>query len=152
MNHTKPKHTKTITNMNTSFILDVLENYIMALDWPYIFTLIILCYGFNHVAVRRRLFSTTGKKLRTRYRVLLVGLAYGMLVFFIRGGQAWQLEGLLQSFIFTLVFYQMIVQGFVYWLSRHGLPKDIARHILGEEDFQKYYPEQEQGHDAGSEK
>lgn len=120
-----------------SFIISNIQRYVSSLDWSYILTFIILCYGINHYKVRDNLQKSTGTQMRTRYRVILVGLVYGAAVFFLRGYSLSHIENLFQSFIFALVFHKFIVEALVYWLAKHGLPESIGKHILSETQLKK---------------
>lgn len=123
-----------------SFIISNIQDYISSLDWSYILTFIILCYGINHYKVRGSLQKSTGTQTRTRYRVILVGLVYGTAVFYLRGYALSQIENLFQSFIFALVFHKFIVEALVYWMAKHGLPESISKHILSETQIKKLNP------------
>lgn len=118
-----------------SQIISSIENYISGLDWSYIITFIIICYGINHYKIKEGITSATGKQTRTRYRVVLIGLVYGIILFFIRGYKLSQVETLLQSFIFALVFHKLVIEALVYWLAKKGLPESISKHLLDEEQL-----------------
>lgn len=114
-----------------------MKNYMAALDWQYIITFIIICYGINHYKVKEGLQKTTGTQTRTRYRVIIIGAVYGVALYFLRGYQLQQIENLFQSFIFALVFHKFIVEALLYWLVKHGLPQSISKHLLSEEQLKK---------------
>lgn len=120
-----------------SIILNSIQNYILQLDWPYIFTFIILCYGINHYKAKDGIQKATGMLTRTRYRVILVGLIYGIVIYFLRGYTLGHVENLFQSLVFALVFHKLIVEALIYWLAKHGLPQSVSKHLLSEEQLQK---------------
>ena len=120
-----------------SLIISNIQNYVVSLDWSYIITFIILCYGINNYKVKKGLQKVTGTQTRTRYRVILVGLIYGVALYFLRSYTIQHIENLLQSFIFALVFHQLILESIIYWLAKHGLPESIAKHLLTEEQLEK---------------
>lgn len=91
-------------------ILKHLVHYLTSLDWAYIFTFIIIAFGLNQKPVTDWLADFTGIKIKTRYRVLIVGLIYGIIVYFIRDTMLHKLEMLLQSFVFALVFHKLILE------------------------------------------
>ena len=47
-------------------IIAQIKTYMTALDWQYIITFIIICYGINHYKVREELQKVTGTCIRTR--------------------------------------------------------------------------------------
>jgi hypothetical protein len=118
-------------------IIAQIKNYMIALDWQYIITFIIICYGINHYKVKEGLQKATGTQTRTRYRVIIIGILYGTGLYFLRGYKLQQVENLFQSFIFALVFHKFIVEALLYWLAKHALPESISKHILTEEQLKK---------------
>lgn len=120
-----------------SLIIISIQNYMASLDWSYIITFIILCYGINHYTVKESLVVVTGTRTRTRYRVVLIGLLYGIAVYFLRGYSPGHIESLFQSFVFAMVFHKLIVEAFIYWLAKHGLPESISKHLLDPDQIEK---------------
>lgn len=118
-------------------IIAQIKNYMTVLDWQYIITFIIICYGINHYKVKEGLQKATGTQTRTRYRVIIIGILYGAGLYFLRGYKLQQIENLFQSFIFALVFHKFIVEALLYWLAKHALPESISKHILTEEQIKK---------------
>lgn len=118
-------------------IIAQIKNYMTVLDWQYIITFIIICYGINHYKVKERLQKATGTQTRTRYRVIIIGILYGAGLYFLRGYKLQQIENLFQSFIFALVFHKFIVEALLYWLAKHALPESISKHILTQEQIKK---------------
>lgn len=125
-----------------TLIISNIQNYMVSLDWSYIITFIILCYGINHYKVKEGLQKVTGTQTRTRYRVILVGLVYGIILYFLRSYTIQHIENLLQSFIFAMVFHQLILESIIYWLAKHGLPESIVKHLLTEEQLQKLHDDE----------
>lgn len=120
-------------------IIANIQNYMTSLDWSYIITFIIICYGLNHYKVKEGLQKATGSQVRTRYRVILVGVLYAVALYFLRGYNLPQAENLFQSFIFALVFHKFIVEALLYWLAKHALPESISKHLLSEEQIKSIY-------------
>jgi hypothetical protein len=118
-------------------IISHIQNYMTSLDWSYIITFIIICYGLNHYKVKEGLLKATGTHTRTRYRVIIIGVLYGTGLYFMRGYKLQQIENLFQSFIFALVFHKFMVEALLYWLAKHGLPESISKHFLNEDQLQK---------------
>lgn len=118
-------------------IISFISNYIGTLDWPYIITFILLCYGANHFSVKEAVQKTRWFSIRTRYRVIIIGLLYGVILYIVRGYTLAQTEILFQSLVFGLVFHKLIIEAVLYWLVKHGLPETIAKHFLDEEQLKK---------------
>jgi len=118
-------------------IIAHIQSYMTSLDWQYIITFIIICYGINHYKVKEGLQKATGTQTRTRYRVIIIGVVYAIGLYFLRGYRLQQIENLFQSFIFALVFHKFIVEALLYWLAKHALPESISKHILTEEQIKK---------------
>lgn len=118
-------------------IIAHIQSYMTSLDWQYIITFIIICYGINHYKVKEGLQKATGTQTRTRYRVIIIGVVYAIGLYFLRGYKLQQIENLLQSFIFALVFHKFIVEALLYWLAKHALPESISKHILTKEQIKK---------------
>jgi hypothetical protein len=126
-----------------SQIISLLENYFVSLDWSYIMTFIIIGYGINHYKVKESLGNAGGKNTRTRYKIVLVGIVYAVILFFLRGYKLPQAEVLLQSFIFAIVFHKLVIEAFVYWMVKKGLPESISKHLLDQEQIKSITDENE---------
>lgn len=116
-------------------IIAHIQSYMTSLDWQYIITFIIICYGINHYKVKEGLQKATGTHTRTRYRVIIIGVVYAIGLYFLRGYKLQQIENLFQSFIFALVFHKFIVEALLFWLVKHALPESISKHLLDEEQL-----------------
>ena len=126
-------------------VIAQIKNYMKLLDWQYIITFIIICYGMNHYKVKEGLQKATGTHTRTRYRVIIIGVLYGTGLYFLRGYKLLQIENLFQSFIFALVFHKFIVEALLFWLAKHALPESISKHLLDEEQLKKLNPDKADG-------
>ena len=104
-------------------IITQLSNYITKLDWAYIFTFILISYGFNSEYVTRLFYQIFRFKIATRYRVLIIGVLYGIAIFFIRDYTINDIEILLQSFVFALVFHKLLVQKTIRYIFQIKEPK-----------------------------
>ena len=114
--------------MNTSKILEGLShiaNYIISLDWPYIITFIIITYGILHFREKNEAQAKEDFKIRTRYLVALVGIVYGIAIYFIRNYTLPQVERLFQSFVFALVFHKLLIDQFISYILRKLFPPKI---------------------------
>ena len=97
-------------------MLDILvhiSNYFNSLDWAYIFTFIVIAYGLNHYRSANFFYDLFRLKIATRYRVLIIGVIYGITLFFLRGYEVQRIECLLQSFAFALVFHKLLLEKFL---------------------------------------
>lgn len=104
-------------------IISQLSNYISNLDWAYIFTFILISYGFNSEYVIALFFKIFRFKIATRYRVLIIGVLYGTAIYFIRDYTVNNIEVLLQSFVFALVFHKLLVQKTIRYFFQIKVPK-----------------------------
>ena len=102
----------------TSEIVNQITNYVRELDWMYILTFIVIAYGFNHVRVKQGIEKVTRVKSKTKYRVALVGVLYGITLYFTRGYSLENIEGLFQSFVFAFVFHKMIIEGLIHFITK----------------------------------
>ena len=94
-------------------ILQHISNYLNRLDWAYILTFIIIAYGLNHYRATNFFYKVFKLKMATRYRVFIIGLLYGVALYFIRGYRLKMIECLLQSFVFALVFHKLLLEKFL---------------------------------------
>lgn len=94
-------------------ILSHISNYLNSLDWSYILTFIVIAYGLNHYKATDFFYEVLKIKMATRYRVLIVGLIYGIALYFIRGYEIKMIECLLQSFAFAMVFHKLLLEKFL---------------------------------------
>lgn len=94
--------------MTTS--IDYLFEYLASLDWGYIITFILISHLVNQTKILSWFYKVTKVKIRTRYRVLLIGIGYGILVYLLRGYDISKIECLFQSFVFAMVFHKLVVE------------------------------------------
>ena len=120
-------------------IIEQIQKYMNELDWRYIITFIIISYGINHYRISWSITKITGKCVRTKYRMLIIGALYGVAVYFIRGYQFIEIERLFQSYIFALVFHKFIVEGVFFWLAKRALPPSISKHLLNSEQINRIF-------------
>lgn len=90
-------------------IINQIVLYINSLDWSYILTFILLTYAVNYSKVLDWIYKLTKLKIQTRYRVVLIGFIYGVFLFYLRGYSTANIEPLLQSFVFAMVFHKLII-------------------------------------------
>lgn len=99
-------------------IWNQISTYVSELDWTYIITFIIIAYGFNHCKVKGGIKQITNVKSQTKYRVAIIGLLYGIALYFIRGYQLEKVESLFQSFVFAVVFHKLILEGLTKYIGK----------------------------------
>lgn len=92
-------------------------NYINGLDWPYIFSFLIIGYAINTEMAKHTLKKVIGTCAKTRYRIALLGLLYGTLLFYLRGMLLSDIEPLLHSFVFAIVFHKLILDSLVAYFK-----------------------------------
>ncbi len=113
----------------TQEIWNQISTYVSSLDWAYILTFIIIAYGINHYWVKDKIKKTTHVKSKTRYRTVIVGVLYAVILYFIRGYDLSKVEILFQSLVFALVFHQLIIDGIMKFIAKRVLPAHVGRHI-----------------------
>ena len=94
-------------------LFDNITNYLNALDWMYILTFILIGYIVNYCKLTELFTKLTGLKIRTRYRVAIVGTIYSVVIYFVRGYRYTEIEVLLASFVFALVFHNLLIDTLV---------------------------------------
>ena len=94
-------------------IINQILQYINSLDWSYIITFILLTHAINYSKVVAWIFRITKLKIQTRYRVVFIGLVYGIFLFFLRDYNSSNIEPLLQSFVFAMIFHKLILEKFM---------------------------------------
>jgi len=99
-------------------IWNQITDYVTHLDWAYIITFIVIAYGFNHIKVKNGIQKVTKVKCHTKHRTALVGLLYGIGIYFLRGYTLEKVEVLFQSFVFAIVFHKFIIDGLMKFLGR----------------------------------
>ena len=94
-----------------------MTQYITSLDWSYIITFILLAYGTNQPKVRGFFYKVFRFRLKTRYRTLIVGVIYGVILFFIRGKDTRQIEELFKALLFAMIFHKLMIDQIVNFFS-----------------------------------
>lgn len=106
-------------------IIQQVVNYLEELDWMFIISFIILAYAMNKMSQSKKLPKFLRIGLKTRYRVVIVGLMYALIVFLFRGYLICQLEPLFHSFLFAMVFHQMIIDWFIRQIQKIGAHVEV---------------------------
>ncbi len=104
-------------------IIHQISNYITQLDWGYMLTFILLVYAISNLKLIKQWRSN--KKLSQRYLVLLIGVIYGIILFFIRGYDTSKIEVLLQTFVFALVFHKLLIDRLVGMVFHQKNKQDV---------------------------
>lgn len=121
--------------MDATIITEIwnqITGYVTTLDWSYILTFIVIAYGFNHFKVKEGIKKVTRVKSHTKYRVAIIGLVYGVALYFIRGYSLEKVECLFQSYVFAFVFHKLIIEGIMRFIGKKVLPEKIGKHITGD--------------------
>ena len=100
-----------------SWVVSQMTQYITSLDWSYIITFILLAYGTNQPKVRGFFYKVFRFRLKTRYRTLIVGVIYGVILFFIRGKDTRQIEELFKALLFAMIFHKLMIDQIVNFFS-----------------------------------
>jgi len=104
--------------MVSSQLLENISHWITSLDWSYILTFILIAYAFNQAKFTNAIVNKTGITFPARYRTLLVGVVYAILVYFFRGYDLHQAECLFQSLVFAFTFHKLIVDRLVQLMGK----------------------------------
>lgn len=107
-------------------------DYVAGLDWPYILTFTVIAYGLTHWCLKNGWKAVTRRRSRTKYRIAVVGLLYGIALFYIRGYALQKVESLLASYAFALLFHELIIEGVMRFLGRNVLPDRWNKKLLGD--------------------
>lgn len=127
--------------MDTGIVQEIwnqISNYVSSLDWAYILTFIVIAYGINHSRVTKTLQKATKVKSKTRFRTAIVGLIYGVALFFIRGYELAKVECLFQSFVFAFVFHKLIIDGLVKYIGKKVSPATVAKPMENKEYYDRF--------------
>ena len=111
-----------------SELYNQISSYILALDWAFIITFIILCYGIRNIK-----FQLGNFKVKTIYLVLVLGWIYASIFFYLSD---YSLQNdkdkiliLFQSVIFTVVFHKFLIEGLMHWVGGR-LPENLGKYIM----------------------
>jgi len=105
-------------------LIDILDKYVLSLDWVYIITLILISALLtNDNSLKKFGIKTPNWMLNIPkgWRVVTVGCVYGAFLYWLRDYHKQDVERMLQSLVFTLVFHQLIIKvaidRFMNWLT-----------------------------------
>lgn len=103
-----------------------IPDYLSGLDWTYITTFTLLSYIFLRLPIRQWMQKRWNFQLRTRYWVAFIGFANAVVraAALTMGGP--ELLTLLQSFVFAMIFYQLLLDVLVRWLEQRFLGNALA--------------------------
>ena len=125
--------------MDTGLVKEIwnqIAHYVASLDWAYILTFIVIAYGINNYWVKDKIQKATKVKAKTRYRTAIVGVLYGIGIYFIRGYELAKVECLFQSFVFAFVFHKLIIDGVMQYI---GNKLSVSAAVKSEEKSEKDY-------------
>lgn len=97
-------------------ILPLLES----LEWVFIASYIGLCYGVQSLEKHVQLIFLA--RIKKRFKVALVGLAYSPIYYFSMGLEHDQIGALFASFLFTFCFHKLLVAVFIEHLNNMKPP------------------------------
>ena len=126
--------------MDTGLVKEIwnqISHYVTSLDWAYILTFIVIAYGINNYWVKDKIHKATKVKSKTRYRTAIVGVLYGIGIYFIRGYELAKVECLFQSFVFAFVFHKLIIDEVMKYVGKKVFGSTAAK--LEAKDEQDYY-------------
>lgn len=101
-------------------VLTEINNYLSALDWAYMMTMIVISYfitnhpylgcvvSASHPSMAKLVLFL--KNISLAWKVFIIGIGYAIIVSYIRDYHGKEhIESLLQSIIFVMVFYKLLV-------------------------------------------
>ena len=91
-------------------VLEQFADFMSSLDWVYIFSFIILTHTMNYYKVPELIGKGIGVSIRNRYQVLIFGVVYAILIFFVRGYDSSKILSLTISFCIATVFHKFLMQ------------------------------------------
>lgn len=98
-------------------LISVLIGYVTGLDWTYIMTFILLAYLVNSIRIGWEWHWLSGIKIRTRFKVAVIGIAWATLVYLMRGRSPGLAESLINSFVFAIVFHKIILDTVIQYFK-----------------------------------
>lgn len=81
--------------------------FLAELEWIYIITFILLCYGYQ--SLEQQIEWKWIKKIKKRFKVALIGLLYAPLYYLLFGLEKDQLGILFSSFLVSFAFHKLLV-------------------------------------------
>ena len=99
-------------------LMEFVMQYMSSLDWSYIITFILLTYGANQPKSKAFFFKIFKVRLKTRYRTLIIGVLYGVALFFIRGKDPELIEQLFKALLFAMIFHKLLIDQTVQFLDK----------------------------------
>jgi hypothetical protein len=94
-------------------VTEALSAYILHLDWGYIFTFMFLAHFMvqdKMVAGLPFKIKETLKMVSVAWRVIILGIIYGLFVYYIRGYKGKEgVEIIIQSLTFAVVFHKLVL-------------------------------------------
>jgi Mn2+/Fe2+ NRAMP family transporter len=91
-------------------VMEQFANFLNTLDWVYIFSFILITQAIMYYRVPQFIGRGTGIKIRNRYQVLIIGLIYGIIVFFVRGYDLPKVLSLFISFLLATTFHKFLLE------------------------------------------
>ena len=91
-------------------VLTQFTNFMNALDWFYIFSFILITYVIQYYQIPQFIGRGLELQLKNRYQVLLIGVVYAILVFFMRDYDVKGIGTLIISFFFATVFHKFLLE------------------------------------------
>lgn len=110
----------------TAAIFETLPDYLAMLDWMYITTFTLLGYIFLRLPIRKWVQKRWNFEMRTRYWVAIIGFAHATIRALALGMGGPELLTLFQSFVFAMIFYQLLLDVLVKWLEQQFLSNALG--------------------------
>lgn len=99
-------------------IMGQMIQYVISLDWSFIITFILMAYVLNQPNVKGFLYKVFKFRMKTRYRTLITGVIYGVILYFLRGRDPNQIEELFRALLFAMIFHKLMIEQVVNFFSK----------------------------------
>jgi len=99
--------------------------FLAKLEWIYIITFILLCYGYQ--SIEEQIKWKPLKKVKTRFKVALIGLLYAPLYYFLWGLEKDQIGILFSSFLVSFTFHKLLVDAVIGAIKEQLLKLNLLK-------------------------
>jgi hypothetical protein len=85
--------------------------FLAKLDWIYIITFILICYGYQ--SIEKHINWKFIKGIKKRFKVALIGLLYAPIYYLLWGLEKDQIGILFSSFLISFAFHKLLVDAII---------------------------------------
>lgn len=106
--------------------------FLAKLEWMYIITFILLCYGYQ--SIEEQIKWKLLKQLKTRFKVAIIGLLYAPLYYLLWGLEKEQIGILFSSFLVSFAFHKLLVDAVIGALKEQLLKINLLKAKGGQDE------------------